>query len=155
MSFLLTILLRDLFGIIVVSSSIVALFVVGEYLRRRHSVVVEQTRKLSHFGAGLVIMTFPWLFTSHWTVAFLSFNFFLLLWFGKTMGFLDSVHSVERTTGGAYYYPMSVFVVFWLAKGDPLLFCLPLAILAIADAGAALVGKKLGKRFVHPKVRSW
>jgi dolichol kinase len=143
---MMTILLTDLWGIAIVSGSILGLFGLGEFLRRTKDFEVESTRKLSHIGAGFVIMTFPWLFQSPLTVAFLSSNFFLILLIGKKTNLLSSVHNVDRQTGGAFYYPIAVFIVFWMSKGDPLLFCLPMAVLAIADAGAALVGKKIGAR---------
>jgi phytol kinase len=146
MNQLLDIFIKDTWGIVIVSTSIILLFGIGEYLRRIKKFDGEGTRKLSHFGAGIIIMAFPWLFQSHWTVALLSCNFFLILLIGKYTGLLSSVHDVERRTGGAYYYPLAVYSTFWLSKGDAILFCLPMSILAVADAGAALVGKRIGKR---------
>lgn len=134
----------DRWGILIVSVAIVSLFVSGEVLRRRTGVATEYTRKLSHVGSGVVVITFPWLFESRWTVALLAFSFFIILLLGKVSGLLASVHDVERRTGGAFYYPFAVLGTFWLSNGDPLLYCTPLAVMALADTGAAIVGKRHG-----------
>ncbi len=71
----------------------------------------------------------------------LAASFGGLLVLGKATGLLSSVHAVERRTQGAFLYPLAVLGIFVLSKGDALLFCVPLAIMAVADTGAALVGK--------------
>jgi dolichol kinase len=138
--------IADWRGALFVALSIVVLFVSGEVLRRSFSVETEYTRKLSHVGAGLIVILFPWLLSDIWTVIVLSIAFAVILFVGKMSGQLDSVHSVERRTSGAYYYPLAVLGLFWLSEGDPLLYCPPIAVLAISDTGAAIVGKRSGKR---------
>ena len=107
--------------------------------------------------AGPIILLFPWILSSVNTVGFLCILFFLLLLIGKWTGWLSGVHSVKRETSGAYLYPFAVWLCFFLSKGDSLLFCLPVAILAIADAGAAIIGKKHGthKYVVYDGQRSF
>lgn len=133
-------------GALIVAVSIVMLFVSGEVLRRYFLVETEYTRKLSHMGAGFIVILFPWLLSDLWTVLVLSIAFAVILLGGKLTGQLNSVHSVERRTSGAYYYPFAVLGLFWLSEGDPLLYCPPIAVLAISDTGAAIVGKRSGKR---------
>jgi len=124
--------------------AILALFGVAELIGRTTSVPVEYTRKLTHVGAGAIVMSFPWLIDSPWTVAILAAAFFGVLVLGRATGQLSSVHGVERKTSGAYFYPFAVLGTFWLAKGDPLLFCVPIAVMALADTVAAIVGRKSG-----------
>jgi len=131
--------------ILVISTAILGLFAIGEVLHRSFGVGVEMTRKFTHLFAGLVVMTFPWLLTSPWSVALLSTSFGVLLLVGKRTGLLSSIHDVERRTSGAYYYPIAVLGTFWLADGDPLLFCVPIAVLALADTAAAIVGQSIGE----------
>ena len=88
-----------------ISAGILALFVTGELLHRFRGLRVELTRKLSHVGAGLIVLSFPWLLSSPWTVAVLCIAFAGLLAIGKVTGLLSSVHSVERQTGGALLLP--------------------------------------------------
>jgi phytol kinase len=45
---------------------------------------------------------------------------------------------------GEIYFPVAVGLVFLLSAGDPITFCIPMLILALADAGAALIGQRYG-----------
>jgi dolichol kinase len=131
----------DLYGALFIATAILTLFVAAELWKRWKQVPTEWTRKLTHLGAGAVVMTFPWLVSSAWTCVVLAGAFGGVLVIGKVTGLLSSVHDVERRTQGAFLYPLAVLGIFVLSKGDPLLFCVPLAIMAVADTGAALVGK--------------
>ena len=141
---IITTITNDRMGIAIISFWIVTLFALSEYLKRVKDLDPEKTRKLVHFGAGPIILSFPWIVRSSHTVGLLCITFFLMLWIGKKTGWLSGVHSVERETSGAFLYPFAVWLCFGVSKGEPLLFCLPIAILAIADAGAALIGQKHG-----------
>ncbi len=133
-----------------ISAAILLLFGAAEVIGRTTDVPTEYTRKLTHVGAGVVVISFPWLITSPWTVGILAIAFLGILVIGRATGQLSSVHGVERKTSGAYYYPFAVLGTFWLAKGDPLLYCVPIAVMALADTVAALVGKRRGA--IHYKV---
>lgn len=130
---------------LLVAGSVVALFGAGEILRRFAKLPVEYTRKFAHVGAGFVVIAFPWMFSSVWTVSVLAFAFFGVLVIGRLTGQLDSVHGVRRRTSGAYYYPFAVLGTFWLSGGDPVLYCAPIAVMALADTGAAIVGTRGGR----------
>ena len=133
-----------------VAVSILGLFGLAELIRRTTQAPVELTRKLTHVGAGVIVMSFPWLIDSRWTVAVLAAAFLGLLMLGRVTGQLSSVHGVERRTSGAYFYPVAVFGTYWLSQGDPLRFCVPIAVMALADTVAAWVGKSRGS--VHYRV---
>ncbi len=137
--------IQDAYSAALISVAIVTLFAVGEFLHRVVAVRVELTRKFTHVGAGVIVLSFPWTISSPWTVLVLSVSFGGLLAIGKVTGLLSSVHNVERRTSGAYYYPVAVLGTFWLSKGDPLLFCVPIAVMALADTAAALVGQRVGQ----------
>ncbi|MCP4808590.1 MAG: hypothetical protein GY913_35310 [Proteobacteria bacterium] len=131
-------------GSLAIATAILLLFVVAEVWKRRTNAPTEWTRKLTHLGSGVIVMTFPWLVESVWSVVLLAASFGGLLAIGKVTGLLSSVHDVERKTQGAYLYPLAVLGVFIASDGDALLFCVPLAIMAVADTGAAIVGKHTG-----------
>jgi len=132
-------------GALFISTSILGLFVAAEVIKRTRKTPTEWTRKFTHVGAGVVVLGLPWLLSSVWTVALLSLAFAGILVGGKLTGLLSSVHDVERRTSGAYYYPFAVLGLYVLADRDPLLYCVPLAVMAVADTGAALVGKARGE----------
>lgn len=137
---------EDAVGAVVVALSITALFVASELGRRLLALPTELTRKGVHLGGGAVVMGLPWLLQHTSTVALLCLAFFGLLVGGRLSGQLESVHGVSRRTSGAYYYPLAVIGTWWLAQGEPVRFCTPIAIMALADTGAALVGKRGGNR---------
>lgn len=137
-------LVGDWVGSLIIATAILVLFVASEIWKRVWKVPTEWTRKFTHMGSGAVVMSFPWLIESVWSVLVLAVAFGGILVGGKVTGLLSSVHDVERKTQGAYLYPLAVFGMFVLSDGDALLFCVPLAIMAVADTGAAIVGKHAG-----------
>ena len=145
-------LIRDGFATAVVFAASNALLLLVSALRARHHHHPETSRKLLHLGLGTIALTYPFLFKSAWPVLVINFGFLCLL-----LGALvheplqyrwrDVVSRVERKTVGEFYFPVSVALLFLLTRGDPLLFCIPVLILTIADAAAALVGCHYG---LHP-----
>ncbi len=137
---------RELIGAGIISVAILGLFVVAELIHRLMKVPTERTRKLTHVGAGFVVLGVPWLLDSHWTVLALSLSFFGLLALGKVTGLLGSIHRIRRRSGGAYYYPFAVYLLYLLAAGDPFFYVLPILVMALSDTAAALVGQRFGQR---------
>ena len=111
-----------------------------------HPVVV---RKLLHVTMGLITLTFPWLFESALPVvivAILAIGWISLLKFYQPMQELGNVlNSVGRRSLGEIYFPISVALIFVLAQGKPLLFCIPILLLTLADALAAVIGVRYGR----------
>ncbi len=109
----------------------------------------ELVRKLLHVGMGLVTLSFPWLFANSWPVLLLAAAFAVGLaairvsrssqhYLGGIIG------GVDRRSLGEICFPLSVALVFLLSGGDALLFCIPMLILTLADAAAALIGSHYG-----------
>lgn len=135
----------DAWGALFVASSVLLLFGGAELASRALRLPVEYTRKLTHVGGGAIVLGFPWFIQHDVTVGVLALAFAGVLIGGRLTGWLGSIHNVERTTGGAYYYPFAVWLAWWLSGGEPLLYCVPLAIMAVADTGAAIVGQRRGE----------
>jgi phytol kinase len=51
----------------------------------------------------------------------------------------------ERRSLGEVYFPAAVAVLFCLSHQTPLLFCIPILMLTLADAVAALIGVRYGR----------
>jgi phytol kinase len=113
-------------------------------LLRRRGVEVELTRKLAHVGAGLTAACFPWIFREPLTVALLCAGFGVIMVAGKVFGLLEAVHGVERRSVGAYAFPAVVVLTFWVAHERPLLYQIPILVLALSDSLAAIIGKGYG-----------
>jgi len=109
----------------------------------------ELSRKSVHVAMGLVCLTFPWLFKEVWPVWLLAGMAALALGAvrvapGLGAGLGQVLNGVQRESWGELVFPIAVAFVFWLARGNTLLFCVPVLILSLADALAALIGKRYG-----------
>ncbi|MBA3890580.1 MAG: hypothetical protein H0X64_08615, partial [Gemmatimonadaceae bacterium] len=105
----------------------------------------EWTRKLVHFGGGLIAASFPWLFTTHWTVLALGSAFFLILWATRRVGLLQSVHGVARRSEGGLYYPVAVYLLFLIAAQRPVFYLIAILALVLSDTVAAVLGSQYGR----------
>ncbi|MEO5931065.1 MAG: hypothetical protein ABIR47_14105 [Candidatus Kapaibacterium sp.] len=124
-----------------------ALFIGVEIWSRRRHPDPETSRKLVHFGGGMIALLFPELFQSHWSVLALAVAFFGLLIITKRSGKLQSVQGVERGTVGEIIYPLAIWLTLFLSTiaGGPDIYRIIVLILAVADALAGLVGKRFGR----------
>ncbi|NNE90726.1 MAG: hypothetical protein HKN23_03685 [Verrucomicrobiales bacterium] len=137
-------------AIVLVSVILAALMVGISWLARRFSWEAELARKAVHVSLGTVTLSFPWLFDELWPVlvlGVLAISGFLILRMKRSLreGVGGALHGVERRTFGEIYFTLAVALVFWLSKGDPILYCIPILILTVADAAGALVGKRYGE----------
>jgi len=108
----------------------------------------EVQRKTVHIGAGLYALTLPWLFTDRWPVFMLlgiTIVVMLVLRLPKlsSSGIGSTLHSVERRSYGDLLLVLAIGTVFLLSNGKPILYVLPLVIVALSDAAAALTGSLL------------
>ncbi len=110
----------------------------------------ELVRKLLHVPMGLITLSFPWLFDESWPVIVLAL--IAIAWlaalrlYAPLTQLLGSVlGGVKRRSLGEIYFPLSVGLLFLMADGDPLLYCIPMLILTLADAVAAVIGVRYGQ----------
>jgi phytol kinase len=125
-----------------------ALTVALRVFQQRYRPHPEIVRKLLHVIMGLSTLTLPWVFDETWPAIVLGVVAFIALLTLKRSKLRKSLgqvlHGVERESQGDLYFPISVATVFVLSNGNPLLFCLPVLILTLADATAALIGLRYG-----------
>ena len=110
----------------------------------------ELLRKLLHVGMGLVVLTFPWLFDRAWPVLLLTGVAAVALGAVKLLpalrdGIGTVVTAVHRPSLGEVCFPIAVGLLFLLSGGDKMLFVVPMLIMTLADAVAALIGITYGK----------
>ena len=112
----------------------------------------ETKRKMLHGAMGIVMLSFPYIFKSNFSVGLLAIIAILILIILKRTKLRESLgtvlYSVNRESMGEIFFVISVFLIFCLSKGDKILFSIPILILTFADSAAALVGKKYGKKNV-------
>jgi phytol kinase len=117
----------------------------------------ELLRKLLHVGMGLTTLLFPFLFSEAWPVLVLGALSVLLmlgmrLISGLKAGVGQVVGGVSRFSLGEIYFPVAVAILWLLYVYGPqepagrrlLLYLVPVLLLTISDALAALVGIAYG-----------
>jgi phytol kinase len=114
-------------------------------LCKRLAIGPEALRKLAHIGTGLLALSFPWIFSSLRPVLLVCGFALLLLGAVSFVPALRSrlgasLYSVGRSSRGEFYFPAAVAILFWLAHGDKLLYSIPILVLTLADAVAAVLG---------------
>ena len=112
----------------------------------------EVQRKLVHISTGLFALTYPWLFPDRWPVFLLLGACIVVLILLRLPGLQsgglgDTLHAVERRSYGDFLLAIAIGTVFLLADGRAVLYVLPLAILTLSDAAAALTGSAYGRKF--------
>ena len=132
-------------GIALVAAGFLGLIAAAELWSRLGGARPESSRKLVHVGGGLLCLTLPWLVSSPWSVLVLAAASTAVLALGRRGGRLRGLHRVERRTLGSEYYPLAVFLAFLVSEGRAWLFVCGILVLALADAGAALVGTRHGR----------
>ena len=118
----------------------------------------ELLRKTVHVGMGLVAISFPWLFDSSWPVLVLGGLSLAGMVALRTVTALAAgvgtvLSGVGRVSLGEIYFPLAVALQWhiYLFASSPseyrvLLYCIPLLLLTLADAAAALVGVNYGSQ---------
>jgi len=110
----------------------------------------ELVRKLFHLVGGLFGLPLPWIFTDLKPVLLLGVIiasvFVALRFLGRLReGIGQVLFAVKRESIGELCFITSMVLLFWLSRGDKLLYTVPLLMLALADTAAALVGEEYGK----------
>ena len=114
----------------------------------------ETSRKLFHVAGGLSTLAFPWIFPNAWPVVLLTLVIIPSLLALKYMRTFKQnlgtvLYRIDRRSFGEVYFPLSVCLVFVLAHGNALLFCIPVLLLTLADPMAALIGSRYGRLRYH------
>jgi phytol kinase len=145
-------------GIGLVLAILVGLMAALRLFQRLAAPHPELVRKLLHMGMGLVTLTFPWLFDTAWPIVLLAVLSIIGLLAVRLVSGLKSsvggvIGGVERASLGEIYFPLAVAILFILfLYGDEvaperrlLLYCIPVLLLTVADAAAALIGVAYGR----------
>ena len=106
----------------------------------------ELKRKALHISVGLIALSFPlFLNTPSKIIAALGLA---IAWFvavrrnaNLRRRFGTVLHDVRRESLGEIYFALSIAGLLLLTQDQPILFVIPILILALADALAAIVGK--------------
>ncbi len=103
-----------------------------------------------HIGMGLFALSFPLLFTTVWQAVMLCAAAVGLLCAVRRVAWLRAqfgavLGQVQRCSHGELYFALGITALFCFARHSLLLYAIPLLILTLADAAAALAGKHYGQ----------
>lgn len=143
---------QDLINTTILAAAFLTLFGIAEWIYHAFKVKAEYTRKLVHFGTGILTLLFPILLNNHWLVLFLCASFALILVLSIKRNLLQSINGIDRKSYGSIAYPLAVYLAYlaydWgkinlsMYGNGYILFYLPILTLAICDPIAALTGKR-------------
>jgi phytol kinase len=109
------------------------------------SVHPEVSRKALHVCMGLSCLALPWVFPDP---VWFAIGFSMVLATLAAVRYVPAInrqltgalHAVERSSGGDMYFALSVAILYAVARDQPALYIMPLLVLTLADALAALAG---------------
>jgi dolichol kinase len=141
---------------------LVTLLAATSAVARRLDLDAEIARKFIHVSLGLYSLTFPLIFTAAWQVAAVCGGAVLLMLVIRSAaafreGIGRGLHSVGRKSYGEILFALSVALLFMLKRDVVVTYVLPLTILTISDAAAALVGTRYGRKLfrIADGSKSW
>lgn len=147
-----------MFTLIALSATLMSLLFglllcIGQY-RRRYGLHPELARKGVHVLMGLACLPLPWLPLDAGLVTACALLLALTLLALRLLPRLRRtygapIYAIGRPSVGELCFPAGIALVYGLAQGDPLFFCLPLLLLSLADPAAALVGTFYRRRRYH------
>ena len=136
-------------SIVLILIIIISALLLIKIIEKKTKINAELKRKLFHMSMGITMLLLPHIFSSWISVGVLGIIALVILFVlrnTKLKNSLGSVlYSVKRESMGEIFFSISVFIIFYLSKGDKVLFSIPILILTFADSVAALIGKKYGK----------
>lgn len=142
---------------LVVGGGFVALWAVTEYLLHRFSNENEVSRKLLHVLHGVGLATLATIVPLE-VIAIVEAVFIVFTALGRYLytrnkeflwiQYLGKLWRVGRVSWGEYFYPLGVIFAALFAQSK-WIFVAGLLQLALADAAAALVGKRYGKKSTY------
>jgi phytol kinase len=142
---------QNLLLVVVSIAAILALMFLLRRIAGRLAIAPEMQRKIIHVMTGLYALILPLIFKDLWPVFLLvalSVATMLVLRLARfsSDGLSSVLHAVKRPSYGEIYLSLTVGLLFFRSQGAPVLYMLPILILTLSDAAAALVGSAYGRR---------
>ena len=132
-----------------VLTTLSVLITLAPHLAKALRLTTEDTRKSIHLLMGLSAISFPWLFSSALPLVTLLIVVCVLLTALRKMPDCPSrrvLFGVERRSLGEIFFPVAITLLFILAGSNRSYYVISIAVLALADSLAALVGTRIGVR---------
>ena len=116
----------------------------SEYLWRRKIVKGERARKFIHILAGVWMAFWPFYLPFDAIFILGCFSFVLLL-YSRFTNLFHAIYAVKRTTYGELFFALAIIVCAYLGE-EAWVYTTSILLLALADGGAAVVGRFWGAK---------
>lgn len=143
-------------------AALVGVMIAVKLVARSLHLDAELQRKIVHVATGLYALTLPLWFDRGWPVLVLvglalAVMIALRLPALARLGLASALHGVERTSYGEMFLAAAVGFIFLRSQGATIFYVLPIAVLTLSDAAAALVGTRYGRSLfqVESGTKSW
>jgi dolichol kinase len=130
--------LKILLAIIPIS----VVLLLSEYLWRREFVKGERARKFIHILAGIWMAFWPF-YLPFDGIFILGCMAFTLLLYSRFTNLFHAIYAVKRKTYGELFYALAIIMCAYYGQ-EPWIFTVSILLLALADGGAAVVGRFMG-----------
>jgi dolichol kinase len=114
----------------------------SEYLWRKKIVKGERARKFIHILAGVHIAFWP-----HYLpfdgIFILGFIALTLLLYSRYTNLFHAIYAVKRRTYGEILFALAIIICAYIGQ-EPWIFTLSILFMALADGGAAVIGRFCG-----------
>ncbi len=129
---------------LVLLTGLVVVIIFSEVFRRKHNWSIKVTRKFVHILTGVFIAVTPFLLESPIPLLSISGIFIIVNLIAIQKGWMPGMHATAKVSYGTVFYPISFFILIYLLWNDHRsVLVISMLIMAIADAGAAIVGENI------------
>ncbi len=128
--------------LLIATVPIAFILLLSEYLWRKKVVRGERARKLIHILAGVWMAMWPFYlpFDGIFMLGFLAMT---VLLYSRFTNLFHAMYAVKRKTYGELFFALAIIVCAYLGQ-EPWVFSVSILLLAVADGGAAIVGRYWG-----------
>jgi phytol kinase len=116
----------------------------SEFAWRKNIVRKEWGRKIIHVVVGIQVAFWPWLL-SFKEIGYITLLFVVVVVISRRLKLFKAILDIDRTSAGDVLFAVGIAAAAFLTN-DKLIFCIAILHMAIADALAALMGRKFGKK---------
>lgn len=132
-----------LLSLIIASVPVGVILLSSEWLWRARIAKGERARKFIHILAGMWMAFWPY-YLPYSYILLLGVAALALLLYSRVTNLFHAIYAVRRHTYGELFFALGIIVCAYLARAD-WVFATSILLLALADGGAAVVGKMWGR----------
>lgn len=131
--------------------TVFVLLVIAEFLKRKHIIRGEISRKFVHITVGSFVAFWPFFLT--WNeIRIMCVAFIVVVLINRHLRVFKSLHSVKRPTVGDILFPVGIGIATFVSS-SPWIFTVAVLHLSLGDGMAAIIGQTKGKNYSYTILR--